>query len=456
MNCTDTISDSTMTLDPIATSTTRVGLVCDTLRARIESRALVKGARLPSVRRLSEELAVSKSTVVEAYDRLAAEGLVESRRGSGFYVAAAPEPFVLAEAPRLDPAVDLLAIVRAAMEERPEEVQPASGWLPEEWLPSEGVDRSVRAVLRGSSKNKLRYNSPFGYEPLRRLIAARMGERGIPVDPARIVLADSTTQALDLALRFHVCAGRPGGRRRSPLFQSRPTHRRAPRRTRRRSLHARGPGSGGVGAHFRRAPASRLYRACRGRTIRPARRSQRATAHRVLTLAEKYDVVVVEDDVYGDFEANPESAAGRIRRVFARDLRRRLHQDGLGSVAGKLLDRPARLDGGDRRSETRDDARQQRVCCRGGPRLSRRGRISPPSRVGCARLAHATTHALDRLKALGLKPWVEPRAGIFIWAELPDGLDAADVARVRAARSRRVRARPHVLCVAAMAWLHAL
>ena len=45
------------------------------------------------------------------------------------------------------------------------------------------------------------------------------------------------------------------------------------------------------------------------------------------------------------------------------------------------------------------------------------------------KLAGATTHALARLRALGLKPWVEPRAGMFIWAELPDGLDAAEVAR---------------------------
>ena len=84
-----------MTVDVLNPAGTRVGLVCETLRGRMNSRALAKGARLPSVRRLSEELAVSKSTVVEAYDRLAAEGLVEARRGSGFFVAAPPQPFVL-------------------------------------------------------------------------------------------------------------------------------------------------------------------------------------------------------------------------------------------------------------------------------------------------------------------------------------------------------------------------
>ena len=36
---------------------------------------------------------------------------------------------------------------------------------------------------------------------------------------------------------------------------------------------------------------------------------------------------------------------------------------------------------------------------------------------------------IRRLGALGLKPWVEPRGGLFLWARLPDGLDAADIAR---------------------------
>ena len=54
---------------------------------------------MPSVRKFAEQLGVSKSPVVEAYDRLAAEGLVEARRGSGFYVATASSPLVLAAAP---------------------------------------------------------------------------------------------------------------------------------------------------------------------------------------------------------------------------------------------------------------------------------------------------------------------------------------------------------------------
>ncbi len=36
---------------------------------------------------------------------------------------------------------------------------------------------------------------------------------------------------------------------------------------------------------------------------------------------------------------------------------------------------------------------------------------------------------MQKLKRIGLTPWIEPRGGIFVWASLPGGLRAADVAR---------------------------
>ena len=34
-----------------------------------------------------------------------------------------------------------------------------------------------------------------------------------------------------------------------------------------------------------------------------------------------------------------------------------------------------------------------------------------------------------RLKEIGLTPWIEPKAGMFLWCELPDGIDASAVAK---------------------------
>jgi DNA-binding FadR family transcriptional regulator len=47
---------------------------------------------------MAESSGFSKSTVVEAYDRLAAEGMIHARPGSGFYVAPVLAPFTIANA----------------------------------------------------------------------------------------------------------------------------------------------------------------------------------------------------------------------------------------------------------------------------------------------------------------------------------------------------------------------
>jgi DNA-binding GntR family transcriptional regulator len=55
-------------------------------RRRIEERMLKPGNKLPSIRLLAEREGVSRFTVVEAYDRLVAQGLIKSKRGAGFFV----------------------------------------------------------------------------------------------------------------------------------------------------------------------------------------------------------------------------------------------------------------------------------------------------------------------------------------------------------------------------------
>src|SRR5688572_7135890 len=56
------------------------------IRERVLNGRLAPGARLPSTRRLAEELAISRTVPLNAYAQLAAEGYLEGRRGSGQYV----------------------------------------------------------------------------------------------------------------------------------------------------------------------------------------------------------------------------------------------------------------------------------------------------------------------------------------------------------------------------------
>ena len=74
---------------PIERSSTKplIRQVYEHIRAQILRGTLQGGAQLPSTRELAANLHLSRNVVLEAYDQLLAEGYIESRAGSGTYVA---------------------------------------------------------------------------------------------------------------------------------------------------------------------------------------------------------------------------------------------------------------------------------------------------------------------------------------------------------------------------------
>src|SRR5688572_9734700 len=89
------------------------------LRELMLSGGLAAGDRLPATRTLARDLGLSRTTVIDAFERLIAEGLIESRVGSGTFVSEAlksdrPQPLAAAvlagpglQKPRLSRAMDL-------------------------------------------------------------------------------------------------------------------------------------------------------------------------------------------------------------------------------------------------------------------------------------------------------------------------------------------------------------
>ena len=61
------------------------------LRLRVLDGRLASGTRLPASRDLAAALAISRNSVVRAYDQLYAEGFIEGRVGDGTYVAQLPQ-----------------------------------------------------------------------------------------------------------------------------------------------------------------------------------------------------------------------------------------------------------------------------------------------------------------------------------------------------------------------------
>ena len=61
--------------------------IVDQVRTRCASGALKPGDRLPSVRELARQITVNQNTILRAYERLTAEGILELRHGEGTFVA---------------------------------------------------------------------------------------------------------------------------------------------------------------------------------------------------------------------------------------------------------------------------------------------------------------------------------------------------------------------------------
>lgn len=135
----------------------------------------------------------SPSTIVQAYDRLVAEGVIAPRQGSGFYVTGRTlPPLLLAEATTPTArAVDQFWVSRQSLDSDPTTLKPGCGWLPTEWMPNDALRKAFRAVARGENIILSEYGSTRGAVRLRRLLTAQFAEGGLDVSPDQVLLTGS-------------------------------------------------------------------------------------------------------------------------------------------------------------------------------------------------------------------------------------------------------------------------
>ncbi|GHD60135.1 GntR family transcriptional regulator [Thalassobaculum fulvum] len=418
---------STLSVEP-EPGQTLVEAVMAEIRRRVETRALAPGAQVPSLRRLAEALGVSKSTVVEAYDRLAAEGTITARPGSGFYVTRRTRPFSLAPLPKpAERAIDPLWIMRQSLDQHGMD-RPGCGWLPTGWLPDAALRRAMRSLARDATADLAEYDSPLGFPPLRRHLADRLDARGIEAGPERILLADSGTQAIDLVCRFLL---QPGDTvlLDDPCYFNFQAILRAHRAT---VVGVPYTPAGPDLEAFARAAAEhrpRLY-VTNATLHNPTGTCLPAAAvHRLLKVAEAHDMVIVEDDIFADFETEP------APRLAAFDgLDRVIH---VGSFS-KTLSAAVRCGFVAARRDWIEGIADLKLAAVFGngalsAQLVHRMLVDGSYRRHLdglrGKLARAMGETARRLERAGLTLWAEPRGGMFLWARLPDGLDSAEVAR---------------------------
>ncbi len=201
----------------VAPDQSRQQAVFERLRTGILSGALPGGARLPPSRHLAEELGVARQTVVLAYERLAAEGYVRARIGSGTFVAAdlpdaAPEPRPAAQTSGAElsrrGAMIAAVPVSAAGPVAEHAMLLAPGVPAAESFPAAAWARCSARVLKDFDGTG--YPDMQGLAALRQAVAAHVAAtRGLIADPAQIVITAGTQQALRVAAELLIDPGDP-------------------------------------------------------------------------------------------------------------------------------------------------------------------------------------------------------------------------------------------------------
>ncbi|MGB3045849.1 MAG: PLP-dependent aminotransferase family protein [Xanthobacteraceae bacterium] len=401
------------------------------IRARVASRALGAGDRLPSIRAFAKTMEVSPSTVVEAYDRLVAEGLIRARVGSGFYVSASALPplALTQDLPRTDRAVDPFWVSRQSLDADPAALKPGCGWLPPDWMPHEALRRALRGVSRADDAVLSDYGSTRGSPALRRILMGRFAEERIDISPDQLLLTLSGTQAVDLICRFLL---RPG----DAVLVDDPCYfnfRALLRAHQAKIVSVPYTPSGPDMASFEAVLATerpRLYLTNSALHNPTGATLSAQTAHRLLNAATAYDLTIVEDDIFADFEPEPS-----MRLATLDGLRRVIR---IGSFS-KTLSASIRCGYIAARPDWIADLVDLQVATSfGGPSPVATELIAGVLAGGGyrkhmeelrRRLARARREVAGKLQRIGIEPWLEPRGGFYLWCRLPNNHDSADLAR---------------------------
>jgi len=179
------------------------------IREQIEEQELRPGARLPSIRAFANAHNVSRFTVVEAYDRLVAQGYLLSRRGAGFFATSCHSPQApTARADRNTRNDELVWLLRRLLEAREGTVLAGGPWLSGSWLDDANIRRSLRALAGRPGGHVTQYGDPYGCPALRRQLAhVILPDVGVNAGDAQILLTTGASQALDLIVRRMLAPG---------------------------------------------------------------------------------------------------------------------------------------------------------------------------------------------------------------------------------------------------------
>ncbi|WP_228897887.1 PLP-dependent aminotransferase family protein [Acidovorax sp. Leaf73] len=182
----------------------------DTIAQLIHSGALRPGDRVPSVREASRTRGISPSTVFEAYYLLEAQGLIHARPRSGYYVSARLPSTAEARPAEPLPSQPAATSTGVAISDlvfevlglaRDRDLVPLGSAFPGlELFPLDRLARCLASGMRKLDPWNIVQSLPPGDERLRQQIALRYGLHGMAVDVEEIIITNGAMEALNLCL----------------------------------------------------------------------------------------------------------------------------------------------------------------------------------------------------------------------------------------------------------------
>jgi DNA-binding transcriptional MocR family regulator len=191
----------------------------DQLRALVHSGELRIGDRIPASRELAGHLGVHRTTVATAYAELESEGLIQGHVGRGTFICR-EDVKQFSPPARSSGNGGTLRWESLFADERGEDgisrlmpvVPPGAiaftvARPPAELFPVEEFRRCCNAVMRDQCRDVLQLGSTDGYEPLKRNLIAMLLAEGLSVAEGQLLITDGGQQAIDLLCKAFL---RPG------------------------------------------------------------------------------------------------------------------------------------------------------------------------------------------------------------------------------------------------------
>ena len=387
------------------------------------------GDRLPSLRECMRLFGHSKNTVINAYESLASQGLVEARHGLGFFV----RPGAPATHESDDPlpyarAMDTVWLMRQQFVREPGHSPLGEGFPPVDWLMDMRLDKFTRQIMRTGVSTLFRYGNRLGNAGLRQHLVQKLASYSISATPRQIVTTHGANHALDLIVRRFVAPGDtvlvedPGY---YPLFGKLQLQ-----GARMLSVPRLpdGPDIQVLEQHLRLHKPKLFFIQSVGHNPTGSDISP-GVAHRLVQLAQAHNFILVDDDALADFKpasAIKVSALDQLRHSlyvgsFSKSVSAALR---VGFIAGskELIDELGDLKMLLHTSSSEFCERTVDVILMEGHFLRHLIRLQE-------RLKAATTAGLQMLDEIGAQVFCRPEQSLYLWARFKHIDDARELTR---------------------------